>query len=180
MIRCQWRLVRTRMMVSKRLTGGAKGLKIQNFKNLVLDKKFVIKNNKFITITFFNKSIRLWFCNDGAIGTIRHHRVWPLGTSVVWGGLSAVLWGWCSCCAEIRNIRHLTLHNRLTLSNSELHRKLPSRLLVRFLTVQPVQFPIQSKIGIGLNISHWDSKATRQKVEPKFNSPMRIGRGEMN
>ena len=43
MMWCLWRLVRTRMMVSKRLKGGAEGLKIQNFKNLVQDQKFVIK-----------------------------------------------------------------------------------------------------------------------------------------
>ena len=53
--------------MSKRLKGGAKGLKIQNIKNLVLDEKFVIeKNSKFI---FFNKSIPLGISNvtlDGA------------------------------------------------------------------------------------------------------------------
>ena len=40
---CQWQLVRTRMMVSKQLKGGAEGLKIQNIKNLAKDKKIVIK-----------------------------------------------------------------------------------------------------------------------------------------
>ena len=40
---CQWQLVWTRMMVSKRLKVGAEGLKIQNIKNLVQDKKLVIK-----------------------------------------------------------------------------------------------------------------------------------------
>jgi hypothetical protein len=39
----QWQLVQTRMMVSKRLKGGAEGLKIQNIKNLVYNKKIVIK-----------------------------------------------------------------------------------------------------------------------------------------
>ena len=43
MMWCQWQLVQTRMMVSKRLKGGAEGLKIQNIKNLVLDVKFVMK-----------------------------------------------------------------------------------------------------------------------------------------
>ena len=41
---CQWQLVQTEMMVSKWLKDGAKGLKIQNIKNLVLDQKFIIKN----------------------------------------------------------------------------------------------------------------------------------------
>ena len=35
MMWCQWQLVLTRAMVSKRLKGGAEGLKIQNFKNFV-------------------------------------------------------------------------------------------------------------------------------------------------
>ena len=35
MMWCQWQLVQTRMMVSKWLKGGGKGLKIQNIKNLV-------------------------------------------------------------------------------------------------------------------------------------------------
>ena len=35
MMWCQWHLVQTRMMVSKRLKGGDKGLKIQNIKILV-------------------------------------------------------------------------------------------------------------------------------------------------
>ena len=59
MMWCQLQLVRTRMMVSKWLKGDAEGLKIQNIKNLLLDKIFVIKNSKFILITSFNKSIRL-------------------------------------------------------------------------------------------------------------------------
>ena len=33
-------------------------------------KKLLLKNGKFILVTFFNKSIRLWFGNDGANGTI--------------------------------------------------------------------------------------------------------------
>ena len=40
---CQWQLVRTRMMMSKWLKGGAEGFKIQNIKNLVEDQKLVIK-----------------------------------------------------------------------------------------------------------------------------------------
>ena len=43
MMWCQWRLVRTRMMVSKWLKGRAEGLEVQNIKNLGLDEKFVIK-----------------------------------------------------------------------------------------------------------------------------------------
>ena len=35
MMWCQWQLVRTRMMVSNWLKGGAKGLKILQIKNLV-------------------------------------------------------------------------------------------------------------------------------------------------
>ena len=56
---CQWQLVRTRMMVSKRLKSGANRLKIQNSKTLVRMKFFLLKNSKFILITFFNKSICL-------------------------------------------------------------------------------------------------------------------------
>ena len=56
---CQWQLVRTRMMVSKRLKSGANRLKIQNSKTLVRMKFFLLKNSKFILITVFNKSICL-------------------------------------------------------------------------------------------------------------------------
>ena len=72
MMWCQWQLVWTRMMVSKRLKNYAKGLKIHNTKNLVWVEKIVIKNSKFILRTFFKKSIRLWFGNvmsDGANDT---------------------------------------------------------------------------------------------------------------
>ena len=31
-------------------------------------KNLLLKNGKFILVTFFNKSIRLWFGNDGADG----------------------------------------------------------------------------------------------------------------
>ena len=56
---CQWQLVRTRMMVSKRLKSGANRLKIQNSKTLVRMKFFLSKNCKSILITVFNKSICL-------------------------------------------------------------------------------------------------------------------------
>ena len=60
MMWCQWQLVLTRMKVSKQLKGGAEGLKIQNIKNLVQDKKNLsLKNSKFLLITYFNKSIHL-------------------------------------------------------------------------------------------------------------------------
>ena len=38
MMWCQWQLVRTRMMVSKWLKGGAEGLKTQNIKKPGKDK----------------------------------------------------------------------------------------------------------------------------------------------
>ncbi len=43
MMWCQWQLVRTRMMMSKWLKGGAEGLKIQSIKNPVWDEKFGIE-----------------------------------------------------------------------------------------------------------------------------------------
>ena len=60
-------------MVPKWLKGGAEGLKIQNIKTLFSTKKLLLRNSEFILITFFNKSIRLWFgsvVSDGADGTI--------------------------------------------------------------------------------------------------------------
>jgi hypothetical protein len=59
MMWCQWGLVRTRMMVSKRPKGGAEGLKIQNIKNLFGIKNLLLKNSKFMLISCFNKSICL-------------------------------------------------------------------------------------------------------------------------
>ena len=46
-------------MVSKQLKGGAEGLKIQIIKTLFSIKDLLLKNSKFIIITFFNKSIFL-------------------------------------------------------------------------------------------------------------------------
>ena len=60
MMWCQWQLVRTRMMVSKRLKGGAEGQKIQNIKkNLFSVKNLLLKISKFMLKTCFNKSIGL-------------------------------------------------------------------------------------------------------------------------
>ena len=59
MMWCQWQLVRTRMMVSRRLKGVAEGQKkIKASKNL-FRINLLLKNSKFILITFFNKFIHL-------------------------------------------------------------------------------------------------------------------------
>ena len=61
MMWCQWQLVQTRIKVSKQLKGSAEGLKFKISKTLFRIKNLLLINDKFILITFFNKSIHLWF-----------------------------------------------------------------------------------------------------------------------
>jgi hypothetical protein len=63
-----------------------------------------------------------------------------------WGGLSAILLGWCSwfTCTEIRKVRRLILYIGLVRSNSELNWKLLLHCLSS-LNGQPVEFPNRIK-----------------------------------